>query len=66
MMNTNTSGVKGVAWSKNAKQWKAQIMIDGIYIYLGLFTNIEDAKRARMIRANQAFGVFTNACEKII
>ena len=66
MMNTNTSGVKGVAWSKNAKQWRAQITIDGIYIYLGSFTNLEDEKQARITRANEAFGVLANSCEKII
>ena len=66
MMSNNTSGVKGVVWDKDRNKWRAQIMIDGMQIYLGLFENLEDAKRARMIRANQAFGVFTNSCEKII
>ena len=66
MHKNNTSGVRGVYFSKSDKKWRAQISIDGIPIYLGLFTDLEDAKQARMIRANQAFGVFTNACEKII
>ena len=66
MSKNNTSGVKGVVWHKGKAKWQSQIMIDGMQIYLGLFTNIEDAKQARMIRANQAFGIYTNACEKII
>jgi hypothetical protein len=60
----NTSGVKGVYFNKKLKKWQAQIMIDGINIYLGRFDNIEDAKQARIKRANKAFGVFVNDCEK--
>ena len=66
MRKDNTSGVKGVSWDKDTNKWRARIKIDGIQIHLGLFTNLEDAKETRMIKANQAFGVFTNACEKII
>ena len=60
----STSMVKGVDFNNN--KWRAQIRIDGIKIHLGLFTNIEDAKQARITRTNEAFGVFTNSCEKII
>jgi hypothetical protein len=60
----NTSGVKGVYFNKRAKKWQAQIMIDGILIYLGYFDSIEDAKQVRIKRVNEAFGVFTNLCEK--
>ncbi len=42
------------------------IMIDGIQIHLGLVQKLDDATQARITRANQVFGVFTNACEKII
>ena len=66
MMTNNTSGVKGVCWSKASNKWKARINIDGIAIHLGYFTDIEDAKQARILKANALFGVFTNACEKII
>ncbi len=63
--NNNTSGSKGVNYNKNTQKWHARIMIDGIRVHLGLFENKEDAKQARVIKANQAFGIFTNACEKI-
>jgi hypothetical protein len=60
----NTSGVKGVIFHKKAKKWMAYIRIDKILIHLGYFELLEDAKKARIERANQAFGVYTNACEK--
>ena len=66
MRKDNTSGVKGVSWHKGNKKWHSQITIDGIQIHLGSFNNIEDVKQARITRANQAFGVFTNSCEKFI
>ena len=62
----NTSSVKGVSYDKTTKKWQANISIDGLQIHLGKFTNLEDAKQARMIKANQVFGIYTNACEKII
>lgn len=65
LFKTNTSGFKGVYFIKTSNKWCARISIDGIRINLGTFKNIEDAVQARVTRANQAFGVFTNACEKI-
>ena len=65
LRSNNTSGHKGIYFNKRAKKWRAQINIDGIRIYIGYYDNIEDAKIARINRANQAFGVYTNACEKL-
>ena len=62
----NTSGSKGVSLNKNTQKWQAYIQIDGIPIHLGYFDNLEDAKQARIIKANEAFGVFVNKCEKLI
>lgn len=61
----NTSGVKGVNFDRKSGKWLARIQIDGIRVHLGLFNTKEEAARARIIRANQAFGVYTNACEKL-
>jgi hypothetical protein len=61
----NTSGSKGVSFNKASNKWTAQIKIDGISIHLGLFENKEDAIQARIIKANQVFGIYTNLCEKI-
>ena len=60
----NSSGVKGVTWHKQKKKWCARIRIDGISIHLGYFDKINDAKQARIKRANEAFGIYTNACEQ--
>lgn len=59
----NTSGVKGVHFHKQKNKWMAYIKIDGIQINLGYYDNIEDAQAARIAKANQVFGVFTNSCE---
>jgi hypothetical protein len=61
----NKSGVKGVDYHKHSKKWRAFIMIDGIQVHLGLFDDLEDAKKARFKRANKAYGEFVNSCEKI-
>lgn len=39
----NTSGFKGVSWSKCANKWKACISISGEKRYLGIFNNPKDA-----------------------
>ena len=61
----NTSGCKGISWNKKAKKWNAKITIDGIQIHIGYYDNLEEAKIARVNRANEAFGVFVNACEQL-
>ena len=47
MRNTNTSGITGVRWNKKAKKWIANINVHYKSIYLGLFIDINDAKKAR-------------------
>jgi len=61
----NTSGVKGVCYYKITKKWVAKLKIDGINIHLDYFDTIEEAKEARIRKANQVFGVFVNDCEKL-
>ena len=63
--SNNTSGIKGINWHKANKKWRAQIRIDGIKIHIGYYDDLEDAKIARVNRANEAFGEYTNACEKL-
>ena len=66
-LNKNSkTGQKGVYFHKASQKYEARISIDGIKVHLGLFVNLEDAKQARITRANQVFGIYTNACEKII
>ena len=65
LSNNNTSNVKGVYWHKRVKKWCAQITIDGIQIHIGYFDNLDDARTARVNRANEAFGMYINACEQL-
>ena len=55
MKCNNTSGFNGVFWEKSVKKWRAQIMIDGKSIHLGVFANKKDAIAAR-IKANIKYG----------
>ena len=62
----NKTGQKGVSFDSRRERYVSIIQVDGIQVHLGYFKNLEDAKQARIIKANEAFGVFTNSCEKII
>lgn len=43
----NRSGVTGVTWSKQHSKWEAKIQGDGKRIFIGLFSNLDDAAKAR-------------------
>lgn len=45
--STNSSGVKGVIWHSSAEKWQASITIQGEKLYLGIYSNFEDAVKAR-------------------
>lgn len=45
-LSTNTSGYKGVSWHKRDKIWRAQIAVNGRYIYLGSFDTAKEAHKA--------------------
>lgn len=45
--NNNTSGFVGINWHKQRNKWRAFITVDQKHIYLGLFTDINDAISAR-------------------
>jgi len=47
LLTTNTSGIRGVHWDRNANKWRAIIYFRGKQIHLGLFNDIEDAAKAR-------------------
>jgi len=54
----NKSGIKGVSRDKASSKWMARIQKDGKNIYLGLFTNIEDAGKAYQEAAKLHHGEF--------
>ena len=47
MRSDNTSGITGVVWHAAAKKWQASISSNRKTVYLGLFSDIDDASRAR-------------------
>ena len=51
LMNTNTTGHRGVYWVKKVSKWKVEVMHNSITYYLGMFDSlnqaIEAAKRGR-------------------
>jgi hypothetical protein len=51
----NASGVTGVFWNTDAKRWQAVITVNHKQIFLGTFSDIEDAASARK-DAEQEFG----------
>lgn len=68
--NTNISSrsstkVKGVYFQKARDNYVASIQVDGIRIHIGSFKTLEEAKEARIKKANEVFGVYTNACERM-
>ena len=65
LSSNNTSGHKGVCFESCSQTWNACIKVDGLRINLGFYKNKEDAIQARIAKANQLFGVYTNACERI-
>lgn len=58
--STNTSGIKGVCWSKEFNKWKATININNQIKNLGLFNSKAQATNARQEAAKRYFGVYNN------
>lgn len=54
----NTSGYKGVYWSRAARKWAAQIGIAGKRMYLGLFSDEQSAARRYNEAARTHYGEF--------
>ena len=47
LSSNSTSGVSGVYWDKTNNKWVAEIIIYGKYKFLGRFSSLQDAKKAR-------------------
>ena len=54
----NTSGMKGVCWSKRDNKWLARIRVNGRLIYIGLYKCLTEAGRAYNEKALECFGEF--------
>jgi len=55
----NRSNTKGYCWDKNNNKWKAQITINGVNKYLGLFDKEDDARVAYLV-AKKIYHKFDN------
>lgn len=55
----NTSGIKGVSWSKSSNKWYATIGVNYKTINLGKFDLIEDAINARLEAEKKYFGEYS-------
>lgn len=58
MSSVNSSGFKGVDWSKKDKVWRARIKVKGKQIHLGHFNNVNDAAEAYKAGAAMHHGEF--------
>lgn len=58
IMSTNTSGYKGVSWSKRAKRWRASMSINNKSICIGHYDNKEDAYAAYCESVSKRYGNF--------
>ena len=57
---TNSSGYKGVTMKHLSKKWTAEIKVNQKKIYLGSFSDIQDAARAYDDAAKKYFGEFAS------
>lgn len=55
---TNTSGVKGVYWSKRSSRWIARVQSGGRQVHVGAFKSLDDASAAVAQAYAKAFGDF--------
>lgn len=55
---TNTSGIKGVSWNKNANAWRAYITKDGTRYELGYSKDFNKAVQKRLMAEKEYFGEF--------
>ena len=66
MSINNTSGFKGVTFDKVKNKWRAEIGHNGKMINIGRYDTKEEANNARVQKAKELFGEYTNKCEKEI
>lgn len=57
----NTSGFKGVSWSKQAKKWRSRFKKDGKETHIGYFDTPEDASLAYSNAAKRIHGEFARS-----
>jgi len=58
LQSNNTSGVVGVHWHKQSNKWYAHITINKKDIFLGLFDDLEEARKIRIDAEKKYFKEF--------
>lgn len=61
--SNNTSGVKGVHWSKTMQKWIARVKVNGREHFVGSFDSMEHAAIARAPVAKKLHGEFARITE---
>ena len=59
----NGCNVRGVYWQKDIKKWRARIYFKGKEHYLGVYSNLEDAIKARQKAEDEFFKPIINKYE---
>lgn len=54
-LSTNTSGTTGVTWNSRQNKWQAYITNNELYLFLGLFSDKNDAILARKLKEKELF-----------
>lgn len=57
--SNNTSGYKGVSWSKTCSKWRAYISVHAKQTHLGLFPTAEEARDAYLSAVKRFHGEFS-------
>lgn len=56
MLSSNRSGHCGVSWHEETKKWRARVKFGGREIYIGLFSNPDEAgSRVKALRDSLGF-----------
>lgn len=63
--SNNKSGHRGVYWHSQIKRWCAAINYDGKPLFIGTFTNLDEAIVARHTKARE-LGVTVKCCEQML
>jgi len=59
----NTSGHRGVSWSKRSKKWQVHVMVNRKSIFIGMFESINNAVSARKEAELKYFGEYAYSQE---
>ena len=57
---SNTSGLPGIYWNKNASKWHVRIKVNGVNKHVGFFSDFEDAVTARQYAQQEHHGQYAN------